>query len=162
MTQRLFSLSISTAMWSKVAMQKRYVVNLTDQERAGLEGVVRGRGAIGKRQRAQILLKADEGLTDSEIAEELAVDQRTVERVRERCCTTGLQAAVEARKPARPPRNPLLDGKAEARLVEIACTEPPDGRAKWTLSLLANRMVELRVVDSVSKSTICRGLKKTL
>jgi hypothetical protein len=72
MTQRLFSLSISTAMWSKVAMQKRYGVNLTDQERAGPEGVVRKRGAIGKRQRAQILLRADEGLTDSEIAEELA------------------------------------------------------------------------------------------
>jgi hypothetical protein len=69
-TQPLISLSIYTRLWSKVTMQKRYVVNLTDQERTGLEGVVRGRGAIGKRQRAQILLKADEGLTDAEIAEE--------------------------------------------------------------------------------------------
>lgn len=143
-------------------MRKRYVVNLTNVERAGLEGVVRGRGAVRKRQRAQILLKADEGLTDAEIAEELAVDQRTVERVRERCCRFGLEVAVEQKKPAQPPRKPVLDGAAEARLIEIACSEPPKGRAKWTLSLLANRMVELRVVESVSRTTICRNLKKTL
>jgi DNA-binding CsgD family transcriptional regulator len=143
-------------------MVKRYIVNLTQVERAALEDLVRGRSALRKRQRAQILLKADEGLTDAEIAEELEVDPRTVERVRERCCISGLEAAVEHKKPAQPCRKPTLDGAAEARLIEIACSDPPDGRAKWTLSLLANRMVELRVVDSVSRTTIGRQLKKTL
>lgn len=142
-------------------MQKRYIINLTVEERAALESLVRGKTAARKRQRAQILLKADDGLTDAEIAEELEVTQRTVERVRERCCVYGLQPAVEQRKPPRPPRAPVLDGAAEARLVQIACSEPPDGRASWTLSLLANRMVELRIVDTVSRTTICRRLKKT-
>jgi hypothetical protein len=142
-------------------MQKRYVINLTVEERAALEALLRAKTAVRKRQRAQILLKADDGLTDEEIAEEVEVDHRTVERVRERCCIYGLQAAIDQRKPTRPPREPVLDGAAEARLVQIACSSPPDGRARWTLSLLANRMVELRIVDTVSKSTIGRRLKKT-
>ena len=143
-------------------MAKRYIVNLRDEERVALQAVVRGRYGLQKRKRAQILLKADEGLSDAEIAEELEVGPRTVERVRERCCTVGLEAAIEAKKPARPPRMPKLDGVAQAQLIQLACSEPPEGRAKWTLSLLGNRLVELKVVDTVSRTTIHRELKKTL
>ncbi|MDQ7815382.1 MAG: helix-turn-helix domain-containing protein [Patescibacteria group bacterium] len=142
-------------------MQKRTIINLTVEERAALESLLKSKAAARKRQRAQILLKADEGLTDAEIAEEAEVTQRTVERVRERCCIYGLQPAVEQRKPPRPPRAPVLDGVAEARLVQLACSQPPDGRASWTLSMLASRMVELSIVDTVSRTTICRRLKKT-
>lgn len=143
-------------------MAKRYVINLSDEERVALQAVVRGRQGLQKRKRAEILLKADEGLCDTEIAEELEVGLRTVERVRERCCILGLEAALETKKPARPPRKPKLDGVAQAQLAQLACSEAPDGRAKWTLALLANRMVELRVVDTVSRTTIHRELKKTL
>jgi hypothetical protein len=142
-------------------MEKRYIINLTVEERAALEELLRGKTAVRKRLRAQILLKADEGWTDAEIAEEVEVDHRTVERVRERCCIHGLETAIDQRKPPRPPRAPVLDGAAEAHLVQIACSSPPDGRAKWTLSLLANRMVELKIVDTISKSTVGRRLKKT-
>jgi hypothetical protein len=143
-------------------IQKRYIINLTVVERAALEALLRGKTALRKRQRALILLKADDGLSDAEIAEEVEVDHRTVERVRERCCLYGLEVAIEQRKPPRPPRESVLDGAAEARLVQIACSSPPDGRARWTLSLLANRMVELRIVDTVSKSTVGRRLKKRI
>lgn len=143
-------------------MEKRYIINLSDEERVALQAVVRGRHGLQKRKRAQILLQVDEGLRDVEIAEELEVGLRTVERVRERCCTLGLEAAIEAKKPTRPPRMPKLDGAAQAQLVQLACSEPPDGRARWTLSLLANRLVELKVVDTVSRTTIHRELKKTL
>jgi transposase len=108
------------------------------------------------------LLKVDEGLSDAEIAEEVEVGLRTVERVRERCCVLGLEAAIEAKKAPRPPRMPRLDGVAQAQLVQLACSEPPEGRAKWTLSLLGDRLVELKVVDTVSRTTIHRELKKTL
>jgi transposase len=155
------ALSIEGKACSMTAMQKRYIVNLTDEERVALEAIVRGRSAVQKRQRARILLRADEGLTDAEIAEEVESSHRTVERVRQRCCTEGLNAAIEPKQRALPPRAPKLDGAAEARLVHLACSEPPDGRAKWTLSLLADKLVELEVVDSVSRSTICRRLKKT-
>ena len=106
-------------------MQKRYVVNLTVEERAALESLLKAKTAARKRQRALILLKADDGWTDAEIAEELEVAQRTVEHVRERCCIYGLQAAVEQRKPPRPPRARVIDGAAEARLVQLACSDRP-------------------------------------
>jgi len=152
---------MAAEMCSMGGMAKRYIVNLSDEERVALESMVRGRHGLNKRKRAQILLKVDEGLSDAEVAEELEVGLRTVERVRERCCTLGLEAAIEAKKPARPPRMPKLDGAAQARLVQLACCEPPDGRARWTLSLLANRLVQLEVVDTVSRTTIHRALKKT-
>ena len=144
-----------------MSMQKRYIINLTEDERGALEGLARGRVSALKRQRAQILLKSDEGLPDSEIADELGVGMRTVERVRERCALRGLEAALDRKPQAQPSRVPKLDGQGEAHLVRLACSEPPDGRAKWTLSLLADKLVELQVVDTVSISTICRRLKKT-
>jgi transposase len=143
-------------------MKKRYIVNLTPSEREALELLVKRERVSGvKRQRASILLKADDDLTDVEIAEELDVGVRTVERVRRRCCERGLEASLERKPQDNPSRPRKLDGAAEARLVQIACSEAPEGRARWTLSLLADKLVELRVFESVSKSTIQRGLKKT-
>ena len=145
-----------------VCMAKRYIVNLTRAEREGLERMV-GRERVSglKRQRASILLKADDDLTDAEIAEDLGVGRATVERVRQRCCERGVEACLERKPQENPSRPRKLDGEAEARLVQIACSEAPEGRARWTLSLLADRLVQLKVFESVSKSTIQRGLKKT-
>jgi transposase len=143
-------------------MKKRYIVNLTRSEREALEQLVKRERVSGvKRQRASILLKADDDLTDVEIAEELEVGVRTVERVRRRCCERGIEASLERKPQDNPSRPRKLDGVAEARLVQIACSEAPEGRSRWTLSLLADKLVELRVFESVSKSTIQRGLKKT-
>jgi len=141
---------------------KRYILNLTEDERAGLEEIVhRNRISKLKLQRAQILLKADEGLTDEEIQDDLGVGTATVERIRKRAVLEGLEAALERKPGTRASRPRKLDGRAEAHLVAIACSEPPDGAPRWTLSLLGERMVELRIVDTVSRSTIHRSLKKT-
>jgi transposase len=141
---------------------KRYILNLSDDERAALEEIVR-RNRISKLklQRAQILLKADEGLTDVEISDELGVGTATVERIRKRAVLDGLEAALDRKEAASPSRPRKLDGRAEAHLVALACTDPPDGAPRWTLSLLGERLVELRIVDTVSRSTIHRSLKKT-
>ena len=143
-------------------MQKRYIVNLTAAEREGLRQIV-GRERVSglKRMRANILLKADDGLTDQEISDELEVGLVTVERVRKRCCERGIAASLDRKAQENPSRPRKLDGAAEAQLVRLACSEPPEGRGRWTLSLLASGLVELRVFDSVSKSTVQRGLKKT-
>lgn len=143
-------------------MQKRYIVNLTVEERSALTELVKRERVSGlKRQRASILLKADEGLTDEEIVEELDVGLRTVERVRRRCCERGIEACLERKPQENPSRPRKLDGASEAHLARIACSPPPPGRARWTLSLLANKLVELKIFDSVSASTVQRGLKKT-
>jgi transposase len=145
-----------------MCMAKRYIVNLTRAEREGLELMVRReRVSALKRQRASILLKADDDLTDVEIAEDLGVGRATVERVRQRCCERGVEACLDRKAQENPSRPRKLDGEAEARLVQIACSEAPAGRSRWTLSLLAERLVQLSVFESVSKSTIQRGLKKT-
>jgi transposase len=143
-------------------MKKRYVVNLTEDEREGLRQIV-GRERVSglKRLRAGILLKADEGLTDQEIADELEVGLVTVERVRKRCVERGIEASLDRKRQENPSRPRKLDGAAEAQLVRLACSEPPAGRARWTLTLLADSLVELKIFESVSKSTIQRGLKKT-
>lgn len=142
-------------------MNKRYVVNLTFEERASLTQLVRRERVSGlKRMRASILLKADEDQTDQEIAEDLEVGLITVERVRKRCIERGVEACLERKTQDNPSRPRKLDGVAEAKLVQIACSPPPSGRARWTLSLLADQLVELEVFDSVSISTIQRGLKK--
>src|SRR5436853_3486612 len=141
------------------SMKKRYIVNLTEQERDGLRQIVnRARVSGLKRMRANILLKADDGLTDQEIADELEVGLVTVERVRKRCCERGIEACLVRKAQDNPSRPRKLDGAAEAQLVRLACSEPPEGRGRWTLSLLANGLVELKVFDSVSKSTVQRGL----
>jgi transposase len=113
-----------------------------------------------KRQRAMILLKADDGLTDEEIAEDLQVGRATVERVRKRCLERGIAEALERKAQENPSRPRKFDGASEAKLVQIACSSPPEGRAHWTLSLLGDRLVELKVFDSISKSSVQRALKK--
>jgi transposase len=142
-------------------MHKRYIINLTRAEREALEQLVKRARVSGvKRQRASILLRADDDLTDQEIAEELQVGVKTVARVRQRCIDRGVEASLERKPQDNPSRPRKLDGAAEARLTQIACSEAPEGRSRWTLSLLADKMVELKVFESVSKSTIQRGLKK--
>ena len=148
-------------MCSILGVHKRYVVNLTEDERAALTELTRRQRVSGlRRLRAAILLKADEGLTDQEIVDDLAVASATVERVRKRCCERGIEGALDRKPQQHPSRPRKLDGAAEARLVQIACSAPPEGRSRWTLALLADRLVELQLFDSVSKSTIQRGLKK--
>ena len=140
---------------------KRYVVNLTEDERASLEELTRRARVSGlKRQRALILLKADDGLTDREIADELEVGLVTVERVRKRCLERGIVATLD-RKPQETPSRPRkFDGASEAKLTQIACSEPPAGQARWTIGLLADKLIELKVFESVSKSSVQRSLKK--
>jgi transposase len=146
---------------------KRYKVTLTVDERKSLRDLVAaGQGASKKLLHARILLKADAApkgpaWTDARIAEALEVSTRTVERLRERFVELGLEAALGRRKQDRPSRERVLDGKAEARLIALACSAPPQGRARWTLRLLAGRLVELDIVEAVSTETVRRTLKKT-
>lgn len=141
---------------------KRFVVNLTADERCSLESLVKeSRVAAQKRVRAQILLRADEQLTDEEIADDLGTVVSTVQRVRERCCEHGLVVCVEGKSGDWRSRNKKFDGEKEARLVQIACSAPPDGRARWTLSLLCDKLVELEVFESIGMTTVYDALKKT-
>jgi transposase len=146
---------------------KKYIVTLTDEERLDLEQLVRtGKAAAYKITHARVLLKADasEGgpaWTDEQIAGALDVSRATVERLRQRFVEEGLEAALCRRKQARPSRERTFDGAAEARLIALACSQPPVGRASWTLRLLAEKLVELEVVDSVSHETVRQALKKT-
>jgi hypothetical protein len=147
--------------------QKKYLVTLTPDERADLSKLVSaGRRSARTITRARILLKADQAdggpaWDDGRIAEALGCGRRTVERVRERLVERGLEAALTHKPQDRPSRERKLDGAAEARLIALACSAPPDGRARWTLKLLADRMVELEVVDALSDETVRRALKKT-
>ena len=145
-------------------MEKRYRVVLSLAEREELRLLVsRGKSAARKQTRARILLMCDESTgerrTDREVAGALSVGRATVERVRRRCVEEGLESALNPRKQLRR-RRKVLDGEAEARLVAIACGEPPEGRARWTLRLLADRLVELEVVESVGTETVRQTLKK--
>jgi transposase len=143
-------------------MRTKYVVELTDEQRQGLERVVnRGRESARKITRARILLKADEGEPDEEIAQALGVGLATVGRVRKRFAEGGPDIAVQRRpQPPRPAKR-KLDGEAEAKLVMLACSRAPDGHEHWTLDLLADRMVKLNYVPAVSRDTVGRALKKT-
>jgi transposase len=143
-------------------MRKKYVVKLTGQ-RERLRSMIRtGRESARTLTRARVLLKADEGRTDAEIAEAVDTSRGTAERVRKRFCSGGLDAALSDRPQPPRPQKRRIDGEAEARLVTLACSTPPDGREAWTLELLAERMVRLRYVDGpVSGQTVRRVLKKT-
>ena len=146
---------------------KRYKVTLTAEERQHLHDLIAvGKAAARKLTHARILLKADaaEGgpaWQDGRIAEALEVSTDTVERVRRRFVEQGLDAALDRKQRERPPRQVKLDGRAEARLIALACSPPPDGRAVWTMQLLADKLVELEVVDSISDETVRLALKKT-
>jgi transposase len=139
-------------------MAKRHVVGLTDDERAALEEQEAGPLTRRQRYRVRILLRADAGETDPEIADEVGVSLGTVANVRRRFAAGGLDAALNDRP--RPGAVPVLDGKAEAIVIATACSPAPEGRATWTARMLANRLVELQVVEGVSEDTILRVLKK--
>ena len=147
-------------------MRKQYVVRLMADERAGLRQLLAG-GAAATRKlaHARILLKADQGpdgpsWTDARIVAALDVSRATVERVRKRYAEEGLEAALVHRPPrATKPRT--LDGRQEAQLIAIACSGPPPGREHWSLRLLADKLVELQVVDTVSRETVRQALKQT-
>jgi len=146
---------------------KRYIVTLTVAERQGLlDLIAAGKGAAQKLAHARILLKADAALsgpawTDATIAEAVEVSITTVERVRQRFVEQGLDAALVRKAQDRPSRQRKLDGRAEARLIALACSKPPDGRNEWTMQLLADKLVELKIVDSISDETVRRTLQKT-
>lgn len=146
---------------------KKYKVTLTADERQALHDLIAaGKAAALKLAHARILLKADAapegpGWTDDRIAEAVEVNLTTVERVRQRFVEEGLEAALVRKKQARPSRERKLDGDGEARLIALACSEPPQGRSAWTLQLLADKLVELQVVDSICDETVRQVLKKT-
>jgi transposase len=146
---------------------KKYKVTLTPEERNSLQDLIAaGKAAALKLTHARALLKADAApggpaWTDARIAEALEINVTTVERLRERFVEQGLDAALVRKQQDRPSRERKMDGRAEARLVALACSEPPRGRARWTLRLLADQLVELEVVDTVSTETVRRVLKKT-
>lgn len=142
-------------------MHQRYVINLTEEERLGLEDLLSRKPLSAlKAQRVRVVLRADEGLTDEEVADELDVGVATVGRIRKRVVLEGIQAALERRVQRGPSRPPALDGRAEAYLVQVACSTPPQGATRWTLNMLTDRLVELNVVDTISRSTVHRRLKK--
>jgi transposase len=146
---------------------KRYKVTLTDEERQELQALMAsGKAAARKLTHARILLKADASpggpaWIDQRIVEALEVGVATVERVRQRFVEEGLEAALSRKPQPRPRRQPKLDGRAEARLIALACSAPPQGRKQWTLQLLADRLVELEIVEAISDETVRRALKKT-
>jgi transposase len=139
---------------------KTHRVVLSDDERQRLVGfTTAGIASVREIRRARILLLADEDRLDAAIADAVGCCIATVERIRKRCAADGVEAALVDRP--RPGAAPLLDGKAEAVLVALACTTPPEERDAWTMQLLADRLIALDVVDRISDETVRRTLKKT-
>jgi hypothetical protein len=148
-------------------MAKRYIVRLSNEEREQLAELL-GRKVLAaqKRKRAHVLLKADisadgPAWTDRRIAEACDVTRVTVENLRKSYVLEGLEATLERKKQCRPSRQPVLDGAKEARLVALCCGTVPAGHGRWTLRLLADKLVELKVVESVCHETVRQVLKKT-
>jgi transposase len=146
---------------------KNYRVTLTAEEREQLRQLLaRGKVDVRKLKHAQILFKADEaegspGWSDTRIAEALDVGLATVERVRRRFIEEGFEAALSPYRGPNRVYTTKLDGEQEAHLIALACSQPPDGRARWTLRLLAERMVELKYVETLSYESVRQTLKKT-
>jgi putative transposase len=142
-----------------VSRKKLYSVSLKEEDREELSQYLRrGKASARSLTRARILLLADEGRNDKEIAETLRVSKSTANRIRKRYCEGGLDFALHEK--ARSGAPPKIDGKIEVQLTLLACSEPPDGRSKWTLRLLADKLVEMEVVDSISHMSVQRLLKK--
>ena len=139
--------------------RKKYVVDLSAEERTTLEQLLqRGKSSARKLTRARILLQADEGLTDEEIASALDVGIATVERTRQRFVEVNLEALNEL---PRPGGQRKLSGKQEAHVIAVACTPAPSGQTRWTLQLLADQVVVLGFADSIARETVRQVLKKT-
>ncbi len=145
---------------------KRYRINLTKEEREVLLKLIKkGKGAARELSHARIVLQADEseegaGQRDEVISERLHVSVSTIERVREQFVEEGLERALVHKRPHRT-RTRKLDGEAEAQLIAVACAEPPTGRERWTMQMLADKLVELEVVEAISDETVRLALKKT-
>ncbi len=146
-------------------MEKKYIVRLTDEEREALRHVIkRLKGSSQKVRRAQVLLKADAdgpGWTDRQIAEAFSCRTKTVENIRQRLVQEGFEVALEGKRPVAPPRQPVFDGEQEAKVIALRLGPPPKGFANWSLRLLAEKVVELEIVEAVSHETVRRTLNKT-
>jgi len=146
-------------------MNKKYIVRLTAKEREGLEDLTKkGKTQAYRIKHAHILLAVDAdgpNWPDHQVAQAYTCHQNTVRNVRQRCVEQGLEAALDRKKQAVPSCERIIDGDVEARLITIACSRPPEGYAKWTMQMLADELVALHVVDSVSGQTVWRTLKKT-
>src|SRR3954451_11629724 len=145
-------------------MIKKYIVRLSDQERAVCQEILKNlKGSSQRFRRAQILLKADAdgpGWSDVKIAEAFNCRAQTIENVRKRLVTAGFQLALDGKKRQEPPTPCKLDGEAEAKLIAMRLGKPPTGYGHWTLQLLADELVALEVVDSISHETVRKALKK--
>jgi transposase len=142
-------------------MAKKYIIKLTTEEREELQGMLRrGKHAAKKLRKARLLLKADDGCKDTEIYSELNLSVRQIENMRKYFVEEGFENFLQGRYCNRQYFR-KLDGKQEAQLVTIACSSPPEGRKRWTLHLLADRMVELHFVDCISHEAVRQVLKKT-
>ena len=140
--------------------RKKYFINLSDEEQQELLEITRkGEVKARKMKRAMILLKADEGLSDPQIMAAISVSRPTVERIRKRFVKGGLERALN--EDPRPGQKRKLDGRGEAQLIAVACSQAPDGHDHWTLRLLADKLVQLEVVENISYETVRRTLKKT-
>ena len=142
-------------------------MRLSQEERKQLDEMIRkGKSSAQKLMKARILLKADiseggEGWSDSRIVEALETSAASVYRTRQQLIEEGFEAVLSRKKPAKPSVTPIFDGEKEAKLIALACSEPPNGRARWSLRLLETTVVELEIVERASDSTIWRVLKKT-
>jgi transposase len=146
-------------------MNKTYIVRLTDDERQGLLQLIKsGKAAAYRIKHAYILLHVDANgpnWSDAHVAQALPCHGNTVRNVRQRFVEQGLEAALMRKKQVKPSRQRLLDGAQEAHLIALRCSQPPEGQAKWTLKLLADKLVELEVVKTISYETVRQTLKKT-
>ena len=146
-------------------MNKKYIVRLSDEERSACQAVVKKlKGSSEKVRRAQMLLKADvagPGWPDTKIAEAFDCGVQAVETLRKRLVLDGFDAALERKRRATPPTPRKLDGTGEAKLIAMRLGKPPAGYGRWSLQLLADEMVTLEVVDSISPETVRKTLKKT-
>lgn len=141
---------------------KKFIVNLSEQERQLCQEVVKKLKGTGQKvKRAQILLKADSGWSDAKIAEALDCRTKTVENVRKRFVECGFEETLERKPRQSPPVAKLLDGEQEAKIIAMRLGDPPQGFGKWTLRLLARKVVELEIAPTVSYQTVRRTLKKT-
>jgi Homeodomain-like domain len=147
-------------------MHKKYIVRLSAEERGLCQEVIKKlKGSSQKARRAQILLKADTegpGWPDAKIAEAFGCRVQTIEMVRKRLVTEGFELALEGKKRQTPPTPPKLDGAGEAKLIALRLGKPPAGYGHWTLQLLADELVALEVVESISHETVRKTLKKTV
>ena len=154
-------------MTAKQTTVKKYVVNLSDEERERLDTLIHtGKHRAGQLLKARILLKADaseagEGWSDSQIARALDTTVNTVARTRQQLVEEGFEAVLTRKHSPNSARPRIFDGAKEAKLIALACSEPPKGRARWTLKLLESAVVELNIVERASDNTIGRTLKKT-